>query len=224
MNRRTGHSWERFLQKTYMAKAKSWRPQGFLNSTFEQHAAHTFTRSIMRTLVLVSFVGKQKTCLVMYTQISKRRLNTLHKTANSENVGLFSLDLGAYFSRLNSLLEQRYQMLSGSDEQAGLPAGEHDVPSGSRPSHPQQRNSLPYSEPDESWRLELTCSCELLAADNIDMWKWNPHHISETDLKTGFGNKESSPVSQRRLRTVRMDHKAYDCACALGLVVLVVEM
>lgn len=71
----------------------------------------------------------------MYTQISKRRLNTLHKTANSENVGLFSLDLGAYFSRLNSLLEQRYQMLSGSDEQAGLPAGEHDVPSGSRPSH-----------------------------------------------------------------------------------------
>lgn len=104
----------------------------------------------MRTLVLVSFVGKQKTCLVMYTQISKRRLNTLHKTANSENVGLFSLDLGAYFSRLNSLLEQKYQMLSGSDEQAGLPAGEHDVPSGSRPSHPQQRNSLPYSEPDES--------------------------------------------------------------------------
>lgn len=97
-------------------------------------------------------------------------------------------------------------------------------PSGSGPSHRQQRNSLPYSEPDESWRLELTCSCELLAADNIDMWKWNPHHISETDLETGFGNKESSPVSQRRLRTVRMDHKAYDCACALGLVVLVVEM
>lgn len=64
----------------------------------------------------------------MYTQISKRRLNTLHKTANSENVGLFSLDLGACFSHLNSLLEQKYQMLSGSDEQAGLPVGERDVP------------------------------------------------------------------------------------------------
>lgn len=94
MNRRTGHSWERFLQKTYMAKAKSRRPQGFLNSTFEQHAAHTFTRSIMRTLVLVSFVGKRKTCLVMYTQISKRRLNTLHKTANSENGRAFFTGLG----------------------------------------------------------------------------------------------------------------------------------